>query len=388
MPLNTDNAPLEDELNPLSNPLLASHMGRWAEVYFTNPPEHRDRAVLDLLRELEAEAEVKGRVRRRGDVAAQGPPSQETAMPAKQAKTDISADGIPCVSCGYVNSRSHIYCGMCGVPLTGTPQKNKTESVPYLEEGVDDLSDSHSSDLADAAQYASSDSDECEDVFSISPSLDDSALPGFARQHEAGPSRQRLYVGLVLAMLLGGLIYVGKRGSVFFDDQRSPDAKIMPAAQPVPDAPAAQDQGSNSRTPVEQETKQSLPQPMSAISSPKAGLQEAQSSPASPPALSPKAHPTIAPPQAAGQGSAEDLIEAQRYLAGGQRSAGEALPLLWNAVAKGNAAAMVALSDLYLRGNGVGQNCDQARVLLDSAAKKGAKAAGERLRHMQAFGCQ
>ena len=43
----------DPELNPLLNPLLAAHMGRWAEVYFTNPPEKRGQAISELLRELE-----------------------------------------------------------------------------------------------------------------------------------------------------------------------------------------------------------------------------------------------------------------------------------------------------------------------------------------------
>src|ERR1035441_3991445 len=43
----------DPELNPLLNPLLAAHMGRWAEVYFTNPPEKRGQAIAELLRELE-----------------------------------------------------------------------------------------------------------------------------------------------------------------------------------------------------------------------------------------------------------------------------------------------------------------------------------------------
>ena len=42
----------DTELNPLVNPLLAAHMGRWAEVYFTSPPEKRAQAVSDLVREL------------------------------------------------------------------------------------------------------------------------------------------------------------------------------------------------------------------------------------------------------------------------------------------------------------------------------------------------
>ncbi|MDQ1389767.1 MAG: hypothetical protein QOF56_3221, partial [Acidobacteriaceae bacterium] len=42
----------DPELNPLLNPVLAAHMGRWAEVYFTSPPEKRGQAVSDLIREL------------------------------------------------------------------------------------------------------------------------------------------------------------------------------------------------------------------------------------------------------------------------------------------------------------------------------------------------
>jgi TPR repeat protein len=41
-----------------------------------------------------------------------------------------------------------------------------------------------------------------------------------------------------------------------------------------------------------------------------------------------------------------------------------------------------------LKGDGVSKNCDQARVLLDSAARQGMAGAGERLRNLQAFGCQ
>jgi len=44
----------DPEQNPLLNPLLAAHMGRWAEVYFTNPPEKRPEAIAELIRELES----------------------------------------------------------------------------------------------------------------------------------------------------------------------------------------------------------------------------------------------------------------------------------------------------------------------------------------------
>jgi len=61
---------------------------------------------------------------------------------------------------------------------------------------------------------------------------------------------------------------------------------------------------------------------------------------------------------------------------------------LWKAVAKQNPAATLMLSDLYLRGEGVPKNCDQARLLLDAAARKGQQAAAERLRNLQSYGCQ
>jgi hypothetical protein len=40
-----------------------------------------------------------------------------------------------------------------------------------------------------------------------------------------------------------------------------------------------------------------------------------------------------------------------------------------------------------MRGDGVSKSCDQARLLLDAAARKGARAAAERLRNLPAFGC-
>jgi TPR repeat protein len=92
----------------------------------------------------------------------------------------------------------------------------------------------------------------------------------------------------------------------------------------------------------------------------------------------------------AGNG-AEELAIAQHYLTGEnglQRNSSEAAKWLWKSMAKNNANATLLLADLYLKGDGVSKNCDQARVLLDSAARSGMKQAGERLQHLQAFGCE
>jgi TonB family protein len=50
---------LPEDLSPASNPLLAKNLGRWAEAYFTSPPEKREEAVVDLLRQLRGEASEK-----------------------------------------------------------------------------------------------------------------------------------------------------------------------------------------------------------------------------------------------------------------------------------------------------------------------------------------
>lgn len=96
-------------------------------------------------------------------------------------------------------------------------------------------------------------------------------------------------------------------------------------------------------------------------------------------------------PQLSQTSGADDLAMAQRYLNGGvgqARDPAEAAKWLWRAMGKHNGPATLMLADLYLKGEGVSKNCDQARVLLDSAARRGMGGAGERLRNLQAFGCQ
>jgi TPR repeat protein len=81
---------------------------------------------------------------------------------------------------------------------------------------------------------------------------------------------------------------------------------------------------------------------------------------------------------------------AQKYLDGsaGTKNDSEAAQWLWKAVSKRNLPATMLLADMYLRGTGVSKNCDQARILLDAAAARGAKDAAFRLRNIQSFGCQ
>ena len=61
---------------------------------------------------------------------------------------------------------------------------------------------------------------------------------------------------------------------------------------------------------------------------------------------------------------------------------------MWKAVAKQNGAATLLLADLYMRGDGVPKSCDQARLLLVAAAKKGVPEAAQALRNLESSGCQ
>jgi hypothetical protein len=86
---------------------------------------------------------------------------------------------------------------------------------------------------------------------------------------------------------------------------------------------------------------------------------------------------------------AQELITARHYLdgKGATRDTSEAAKWLWKAVSKQNTSAVTLLADLYIRGDGVPKNCDQARLLLAAAAKKGDSEAANKLRTLESDGC-
>ncbi len=72
----------------------------------------------------------------------------------------------------------------------------------------------------------------------------------------------------------------------------------------------------------------------------------------------------------------------------GKRDPSKAVKQLWAAIANGNSEAEVLLSDLYVSGDGVAKNCQQARVLLIAATKSGNTQAKVKLDELNANGCQ
>ena len=87
--------------------------------------------------------------------------------------------------------------------------------------------------------------------------------------------------------------------------------------------------------------------------------------------------------------SEQNLAIAQRYLSERPGPSGSvaATRYLWAAVEQGNVKAEVILAELYARGDGVTKSCDQARVLLSVAAKKGSSEASQELAQIIRRGC-
>jgi hypothetical protein len=405
---NAANGPAPDgDLNPLSNPLLAANLVRWAEVYFASPPERRAHAVAVLLQELETVAcgnpEILDSEVADEKASTLTAPLEQTSSTSQAADAPITDNGVLCTGCGHLNLDEQSFCGMCGIPLASTlhaTQHQQLEPSARIaeEQNIHGIFGPYYADHTgepEAALDALADED---NTMSDPTTLrvEDSGLPSFARAADPAPYRYRLYVGIVVAVLLGGLMYLGRRGDVFSDGQRSPDSRVIPPAQPGPAAQASQGADGNSPLPTEKpkEKESQARSDPDAESQTKAKALQRQPPPTPSPqsALVSAKHAASSPQPATPQSQSadKDLAEAETYLNGTRhiRDTREALPLLWDAVAKGNAPATLALSDLYLRGDGVAQNCAQARLLLDVAAKKGVKGAGERLQHLPAFGCR
>ncbi|MFZ0770683.1 MAG: hypothetical protein WCA49_15665 [Candidatus Sulfotelmatobacter sp.] len=394
----------DPELNPLLNPLLAAHMGRWAEVYFTSPPEKRGQAIAELLRELEKNSTSE---------SVSAPPAHDENIPARVEKhseelpllSSLAAADEPapiCGSCGHTNSALQRFCGMCGKPLTNSPEGYASqvaeaepiaavswcESESPLEGGRDwrekeyEVESTADSDFAVEDHPLRSLREQSPEDF------------GILSEYRAGsvPRSYRIYAGVVLAILLTLVAYMAWRGNAAFwnsrtaplappqavprqqtespaatsaPEQRRPAMNAMPADAPA--SPSPQTRNSTATRSQEDETTEAGPAPQTLpVNSRSSTL-----------GLDPI-------------GSAE-LATAEKYLNGSPgmaRDSQQAATWLWKAVAKQNLAATMLLSDLYLRGDGVPKSCDQARLLLDAAARKGGAAAAERLRHLAAFGCQ
>jgi hypothetical protein len=409
------------ELNPLVNPLLAAHMGRWAEVYFTSPPEKRAQAVSDLVRELSNDSSssvsdpiVSGEAR--------WPKVQDEAadVPSASSASKSEQPLVQCVSCGHQNTVPQRFCGMCGAPLTSSSEPLQPFEEPepiapaHWHEADTVRHNMREREVEPPLVSAHSSTDYRATLNQPWPPPEDTPAEfTMLSEYQPDPDHHpyRIYVGLGVAILLGLLVYVTWRNnSAFWSSGSAPAAlpQAVPAAKSEAPAAATAEPPATSAEPNDKTGKPAEAAPIrsAAPSQNQTGVasendrsvknkhpqQVARTQPVTHtvPATqnAPAANPST---DMAGQNGSEELAAAEKYLNAGPgtaRDSQQAAMLLWKAVAKQNLTATLLLSDLYLRGEGVSKSCDQARLLLDAAARKGAASAAERLRNLQAFGCR
>jgi len=316
------------ELNPLVNPLLENHLGEWAEVYFTSPPAERERAVEELLRELQraAQSEPDGAV-----AGAELTPSVE----------------VVCLDCRFKNFPGQRFCGNCGAPLEETsvpiPVQSSETVIPLQTANssrTDPPDDPNAIELQWLRQKAFSQWDEVE-----SPAM---------------PGKRLLLASLALVVVAGAWV-------CFRWLRIEPTPPSAPAASTIP-----------AKTEAETASQPAPPEqaPVPATDQPKQRSIAVLQPPSRP-------HPAV-------EDGAQEVLLARQVLdsGNGSRDSSQAAKLLWKAVGKQNVQAALILSDLYARGDGVTRSCDQARLLLVAAAKKGSPAAAQQLRSLEFSGCR
>lgn len=365
------NATSSPELNPLLNPILSKHMGRWAEVYFNSPRDRRDIAVLELIRELEHEDRAAmPSFRRSGQAAAAPALKREAPSP------------LICWACNYVNRPLHKFCGRCGALLDGMSTETRTTETRIEEEEPRERNQPPPEPIGSTLLRESS--------------------PTFGMEMDSSERSYRPYIGVVLALVVVGLAYVGWRGNQTSGGttplpqvptastntpQNTTQESSAPSANPGTPAPPA----ARPNTPAPEPSRPVATSPAAAEASSPAkstsGTDEATTT-REPAALS--AQPMTQSAPGPGNGS-QELAIARDFLDGANgrvHNQAQAAQWLWKAVGKQNVEATVILSNLYLHGDGVPKNCDQARLLLDAAAIKGRKDAAAQLRNLRAFGCE
>ncbi|HEY1468480.1 MAG TPA: PilZ domain-containing protein [Candidatus Acidoferrum sp.] len=246
------------------------------------------------------------------------------------------------------------------------------------------------------------------------PGLLDTRAPRLDSTTVSLAIRILIFLALIAAAVVfhrdlgNGLIWMGAKlsgSSTNTQTASGPEGPANPATLPLPKPSSAPplvtppaDTAQNSLPTKEQ--KELNPSSSNADTKKSSNTPGATPSPSNP-AAKPKSTSTTRsgpaankPQKPAGEPESEpgeqEYLQAQEMLKSGDRDGGfqEAVRLLWIAVEKGNSRAEVSLAELYRRGEGVARNCDQTRILLTAAARKGNADAQRRLDKFLREGCE
>ena len=224
------------------------------------------------------------------------------------------------------------------------------------------------------------------------PNLDEQAAASRLPWTEHLTLSSAISIMFVLALTVG--IYVFHRevgaGLIWFGEKMGGRPEAVSGASPnIPDS------GRPADPPAASATGGNPPQSGVASGQPVVPEQPAAGSPPPPTADSQPSHAVPAPGSSPGTsasapepGQSEYSQAEQALRANSGVGTADAVQLLWISVEKGNPNAEIALADLYWHGRGVPKNCDQTRILLAAAARKGNPEARRRLERFQQDGCE
>lgn len=366
------------DLNPLLNPTLGRNLGRWAQVYFTSPPEKREEAVGELLRELQGEPQS-------------APAVTEPAL--KLAATEVldKASEIQCAECGHRHTNPQRFCGMCGAAMTG--DKRDEPPLRILPEPLDEPEPTRRPALP-SFELASV-PDRPNENFSDIRWLREKNLSAGMSSWRMGPR----YTPAVVVVFAIGIL--------FYAQWRLQGTPTQPAAKPAaqksaPPSPAPQETAAAKQSTSGDSIPQTAPAakaPVPLENDPEIPAQNAaaQKEPVPATPLPQAIADNLPAPEATGSSTpdpptagATELAQAEDFLNGKKypRDSAIAAKYLWKAVGKENPSAILLLSDMYLAGDGVPKSCDQARLLLTAAARKGVPQAADKLRNLLRSGCR
>ncbi len=406
----------EPELNPMMNPKLGENLGRWAQVYFTAPPEKRKEAVEELLRELESEDPNYV------------PPSLVTKL-------------VECPSCHERNESGHRFCGMCGADLNGAartgaaPFVEKQPPAPPVEERASTPRPVEEHEAFRPVppapmverRIAPLPAEVEREIYRPAPPLERRAVPAPvervpveraaetrevyrpapppAEQDDVQWLRERALVGLTeedsrssgigkyifIAILVIGAAFAGLEWA-----SREPPktVEVVQGGKPKTDTTPPQVNQEAPAPPADSQPVAAQKPPTKPQQSPATEKTATQSGSEQPPAektaaqarvpasenariqrtsTAPSRTTTEPPASDTDMSGTQELTMAEGYLSGrygNARNTSEAARWLWKSVAKQNTTASVLLANLYMQGDGVSKSCDQARLLLVAAAKK------------------
>ena len=354
-------------------------------------PEEDELHVLDLLQKLETES----------NNGAAPVYETRTQQPTKWAQWDPE---VTCAACNYLNAADQRFCGYCGAALqvrdlpradraslSEPPLRRSQPTRPQptrLQPSASSFDRKPAAKAASGFSPASAQAREKQDT--------DLEFLRYKTLGASAPSRAwKVPVAIVVFAIAGVVGYRMYNGLSILPRQGTPVSRPGLSAANVqtsgekPSLPSTSGADGSQLAPATAALEPSKPEISAAKPKTSAALRGEIRGALTPATQRLRENPAAGTgPNAAAIGGEAELAQAERYLSPSSRDSAEAAKWLWKSVGKENPAAVLLLSDLYAKGDGVPRNCDQARLLLMVAAKKGQAAASSRLRSFNTGACQ